>query len=98
MLCHFQDTRCQLLHLHYHKHHLHQHLYNFHNPLWNSIIWVGIYTSINSVMLFLLYLERRPVPMTELEENIYDLTFKSIKPRAFKKLIEQARWENLVQI
>jgi len=71
------------------------HLYNFQNPLWNSIIWVGIYTSINSVMLFLLYLERRPVPMTEQEENIYDLTFKSIKPRAFKKLIEQARWENL---
>ncbi len=70
-------------------------IYNFQNPLWNSIIWVGIYTSINSVMLFLLYLERRPVSMTEQEENIYDLTFKSIKPRAFKKLIEQARWENL---
>ena len=70
-------------------------LYHFKDPLWNSILWVGIYTSINGVMLFLLYLERRPVQLTEAEESIYNLTFKSINPRAFKKLVDQARWENL---
>ena len=70
-------------------------LYYFETPLLNSIIWSGVYTTINSVMLFLLYLERRPVALTEQEENIYQLTFKSLKPRAFKKLIDQASWENL---
>mgnify|MGYP006232052799 FL=1 len=66
-------------------------LYHFEDPLWNSILWVGIYTAINGVMLFLLYLERRPVQLTEAEESIYNLTFKSINPRAFKKLVDQAR-------
>ena len=70
-------------------------LYYFETPLLNSIFWSGIYTTINFVMLFLLYLERRPVALTEQEENIYQLTFKSLKPRAFKKLIDQASWENL---
>ena len=57
-------------------------------PLWNNIVWVGIYTIINLIMLFMIYLESRPIKLTDLEQKIYDQTFKSIQPREFKKLID----------
>ena len=43
---------------------------------------------INSVMLFVIYLERRPIQLSEKEQTIYDLTFRSLEPRVFKKLID----------
>ena len=70
-------------------------LYFFEFPLWNPIVWVGIYTIINLVMLFIIYLESRPVQLSEAEQKIYDLTFKSIEPRVFKKLIDHGSWEEL---
>ncbi len=69
-------------------------LHNF-DTLWVSIIWVGIYTAINSVMLFLIYLERRPIVLSELEQKIYDSTFKSLEPRLYKKIIDMGNWEDL---
>ena len=69
-------------------------VHNF-DTLWVSIIWVGIYTTINSVMLFLIYLERRPIVLNDLEQKIYDSTFKSLEPRIYKKIIDMGTWENL---
>ena len=69
--------------------------YFFETPLWNSIVWVGIYTVINLVMLFIIYLESRPVKLSDLEQKIYDLAFKSLEPRVFKKLIDHGSWEEL---
>ena len=57
-------------------------------PLWNSIGWACIYILINSVMLFNLYLESRPIELSDLENNIYNMTFKSLEQREFKKLID----------
>jgi CRP-like cAMP-binding protein len=57
-------------------------------PLWNSFIWACIYILINSVMLFNLYLETRPITLSDIEQKIYDLTFKSLEPRIFKHLID----------
>jgi len=70
-------------------------LYFVDPPLWNSIFWVGIYTLINLVMLFIIYLESRPVELNDLEQKIYDQTFKSLEPRVFKKLIDHGSLENL---
>ena len=70
-------------------------LYFFEFPLWNPIIWIAIYTIINLVMLIIIYLESRPVNLSEAEQKIYDLTFKSLEPRVFKKLIDHGSWENL---
>ena len=70
-------------------------LYFNEPPLWNSIVWVTIYTSINLVMLFIIYLESRPVKLSDLEQKIYDLTFKSLEPRVFKKLIDHGSLEEL---
>ena len=69
--------------------------YFFDAPLWNPIFWVGIYTVINIVMLFLIYLESRPIKLSEIEQRIYQLTFKSLEQRVFKKLIDQGSWEEL---
>ncbi len=46
-------------------------------------------------MLFILYLESRPIKLSDLEQKIYDLTFKSLEPRVFKKLIDHGSLENL---
>ena len=70
-------------------------LYFLETPLWNTIAWIGIYTIINSVMLFIIYLESRPVKLSDLEQKIYDLTFKSLEPRVFKKLINHGSLEDL---
>ena len=69
-------------------------VHNF-DTLWVSIIWVGIYTAINSVMLFLIYLERRPIELNDLEQKIYDSTFKSLEPRLYKKIIDMGTWEDI---
>ena len=70
-------------------------LYFFEFPLWNPIVWVALYTIINLVMLIIIYLESRPVKLSDAEQKIYDLIFKSIEPRIFKKLIDHGSWEEL---
>ena len=71
--------------------------YYFENetPLWTPIIWVCIFTVINLVMLFLIYLESRPIKLSDIEQEIYELTFKSLEPRVYKKLIDLGSWEEL---
>jgi len=67
----------------------------FELPMWNPIFWVCTYTLINLMMLFLIYLESRPIKLNDLEQKIYELTFKSIEPRIYKKLIDQGSWEEI---
>ena len=68
-------------------------LYYIEPPLWNTIVWLCIYTTINLVMLFIIYLESRPIKLSDLEQNIYNMTFKSLEPRVFKKLIDHGSLE-----
>ena len=70
-------------------------LFYFEEPLWNPIVWVSIYTTINLIMLFLIYLESRPVALSEMEQKIYDRTFKSLKPKEFKHLIDHGSFDEL---
>ena len=70
-------------------------LYYIEPPLWNTIVWVCIYTTINLVMLFIIYLESRPIKLSDLEQKIYNMTFKSLEPRVFKKLIDHGSLEEL---
>ena len=68
-------------------------LYFIDPPLWNNIFWICTYALINFVMLFIIYLESRPIELSDLEQNIYDMTFKSLEPRVFKKLIDHGSFE-----
>ena len=70
-------------------------LYIHEAPMWNNIFWVCTYASINLVMLFIIYLESRPIELSDLEKNIYNMTFKSLEPRVFKKLIDHGSLEEL---
>jgi len=70
-------------------------LYFVEPPLWNSIGWACIYILINLVMLLYIYLESRPIELSDLEQNIYNMTFKSLEPRVFKKLIDHGSLEEL---
>ena len=70
-------------------------LYFLEAPMWNNIFWVSTYALINLAMLFIIYLESRPVKLSDLEQKIYDLTFKSLEPRVFKKLIDHGSLEEL---
>jgi len=70
-------------------------LYYLEPPLWNTIVWFCIYTAINLVMLFIIYLESRPIELSDLEQKIYNMTFKSLEPRVFKKLIDHGSLEEL---
>ncbi len=70
-------------------------LYFHETPLWNSFVWMCIYTIINLAMLFIIYLESRPVSLSDLEQKIYDMTFKSLEPRVFKKLIDHGSLEEI---
>ena len=67
----------------------------FENPLWINLGWTSLYTVINVIMLFLIYLENRPVKFNDLEQKIYDRTFKSLKPKEYKKLIEHGSIEEI---
>ena len=67
----------------------------FEAPMWNPIFWACTYALINLVMLFLIYLESRPIKLSDIEQKIYELTFKSLEPRIYKKLIDLGTWEEL---
>ena len=70
-------------------------LYIHEAPMWNNIFWVCTYALINLVMLFVIYLESRPIKLSDLEQKIYDMTFKSLEPRVFKHLIDHGTLEEL---
>ena len=63
--------------------------------MWINLGWTSLYTVINLIMLFLIYLESRPVELSDLEQKIYDRTFKSLKPKEFKHLIDHGSFEEL---
>ena len=60
----------------------------FEKPLWINLGWTSLYAVINLIMLFLIYLESRPIKLSDLEQKVYDRTFKSLKPKEFKHLMD----------
>ena len=70
-------------------------LYFQEAPLWNNIFWVCIYASINLIMIFIIYLESRPIKLSDLEQKIYNTTFKSLGLREFKHLVDHGSLEEL---
>ena len=70
-------------------------LYTHEAPMWNNIFWVCTYALINLVMLFVIYLESRPISLSDLEQKIYNMTFKSLGLREFKHLVDHGSLEEL---
>jgi hypothetical protein len=62
--------------------------------LWPPILWAAVFTGINLVQIARLYLARRPVVLSEDEQTLYDMAFRSIRPREFMSLLMTGAWRD----
>lgn len=60
--------------------------------VWAAIIWNTLFIGINLFQIYLLLLQRRPVALSEGEQNVYDLAFRTMTPREFKRLAGIGQW------
>jgi hypothetical protein len=63
-----------------------------HEPLWPSIFWGVAFIIINGARIVTLILERRPVILSDKEEELHRVAFASIDKRDFLKMTSLARW------
>jgi Popeye protein conserved region len=66
-----------------------------HEPLWPPIFWGVAFIIVNGVRIVFLILDRRPVILSDKEEELYRVAFDSIDKRDFLKLVSLARWVDL---
>ena len=62
--------------------------------LWPPVIWALVFTTINLAQILRIYLERRPVRLSEDEQKLYDMAFGSLRPREFVSLVLAGEWKN----
>lgn len=60
--------------------------------LWPPVLWAGVFTAINLYQIARIYMERRPVVLSEDEQRLYDLSFRSLRPREFVSLMLAGEW------
>jgi len=60
--------------------------------LWPPVIWALVFTAINLFQITRIYLERRPVVLSKDEQALYDLGFRSLRPREFVSLSLVGEW------
>jgi len=65
-----------------------------HTVLWPPIIWAVVFTAINLYQISRIYLERRPVVLSADEQTLYDLGFRSLRPREFVSLTLVGEWKS----
>jgi hypothetical protein len=64
-----------------------------HPPLWVPMAWISLSLVINIGQLLLLFNERRPIMLSEQEQRLYQMVFRALTPREFKKLLQIADWK-----
>ncbi len=62
------------------------------DKLWPPIFWAGAFIIVNAVRVVAMALERRPVVLSDKEEQLYRVAFSSIDKREFLRLVSLARW------
>ncbi len=63
-----------------------------HETLWVPLFWSAAFMAVNAVRIVATALERRPVVLSEKEEELYRIAFTSIEKKEFLKLVNLARW------
>jgi hypothetical protein len=61
--------------------------------LWPPVVWACVFTIMNLYQIMRIYLERRPVELSEDEQTLYDLAFRSLRPREFVSLALIGEWK-----
>ncbi|HUD00375.1 MAG TPA: cyclic nucleotide-binding domain-containing protein [Candidatus Polarisedimenticolaceae bacterium] len=59
-----------------------------------TVVWGLVFTAINLYQIARLYLERRPVVLSNDEQKLYDLGFRSLRPRKFVSLSLVGEWKS----
>ena len=62
--------------------------------LWPPVVWALVFTTINLWQIVRIYMERRPVTLSHDEQVLYDLAFRSLRPREFVSLALIGEWKN----
>jgi len=62
--------------------------------LWPPVLWALVFTAINLYQIARLYIERRPVVLSQDEQKLYDLAFRSLRPREFVSLSLVGEWKS----
>lgn len=62
--------------------------------LWPPVLWALVFTAINLFQIARIYLERRPVVLSDDEQTLYDLGFQALRPRDFVSLTLVGEWKN----
>jgi hypothetical protein len=65
------------------------------DPLWPAMVWGSLYIIVNLAQLWSLYLNRKPVHFSELEEEIYSLVFSSLPRRFFHSMFQLGSMEQV---
>lgn len=65
--------------------------------LWPPVLWAGVFTAINLVQIWRIYLQRRPVKLSGDEQRLYELGFQSIRPREFLALTVLGSWTDAAE-
>jgi len=60
--------------------------------VWEAIAWNTLFFVINAAQIKVLIMERRPVRLASDEQRLYQLVFRSLRPREFVKLLAIGRW------
>jgi CRP-like cAMP-binding protein len=63
------------------------------HTLWPPVIWATIFTAINLYQILRIYLERRPVVLSDEEQKLYEMSFKALRPREFISLLMAGEWK-----
>ena len=64
--------------------------------LWPPVLWAVVFTVINLYQIARIYHERRPVVLSPDEQKLYDLAFRSLRPREFLSLALTGEWRDAV--
>src|SRR5262245_22564134 len=62
--------------------------------LWPPVLWALVFTIINLYQISRIYLERRPVVLSQEEQKLYKMGFQSLRPREFVSLVLAGEWKN----
>jgi hypothetical protein len=62
--------------------------------LWPPILWSFAFMAVNAVRIVATVLERRPVILSEKEDQLYRVAFSSVDKREFLRLASLARWDD----
>jgi hypothetical protein len=64
------------------------------NVLWPPVLWASVFTAINLYQIARIYMDRRPVVLSADEQALYDLAFRSLRPREFLSLALVGEWSD----